>query len=360
MNKELQIFAVVAFFTGLLYWGVEPFAHHEMHKKVDAKGEEIHIESHGFTYDGTTEAKALEVAVSDLEFKLSTEENATLKSSLEEKLVKAKAQQTKKANFWKEVVETAQLKGNVAQGETEFTSNCTGCHNGMGMNMGGVIPPNLDHAGSLYDKKYLVALLKDPAMASNVDHKYSDTSTHPMGSIKGALNSQQIVDIVAYLKAKKGAEPTAKQAFMEACVRCHAMRYDKVTQLGDTPKTKENIKTGHDIEAMKYAQKVAEEQAMLADYLGKLPPDLSMIIRARSEHFMETFIEDPQTQLAGTSMPRVGLSEAGYEKVHEYLSDIGDPSKPAREIVAPWVIGFFLIFTLLAYFWKKFHWRDLH
>ena len=360
MKKELQILAVVVFFTGLLYWGVEPFAHHEMHKKVDAQGNTIEIESHSFVYDGTTEAEALEVAVSDLEFKLSNEENATLKPALEEKLVKAKARQAKKATFWKEVVDIALLKGNVVQGETEFNNNCTGCHNGMGMNMGGVIPPGLDHAGALYDKKYLVALLKDPAMASNVDHKYSDTSTHPMGSIKGSLLSQQIVDIIAYLKAKKGGEPTAKQAFMEACVRCHAIRYDKVTQLGDTPKTKENIKTGHDIEAMKYAQKVAEEQANIATYMGKLPPDLSMIIRARSSHFMETFIEDPQRQLAGTSMPRVGLSKAGYEKVHEYLMDIGDPSKPAREMAAPWVIGFFLIFTLLAYFWKKFQWKDLH
>jgi len=166
--------------------------------------------------------------------------------------------------------------------------------------------------------------------------------------------------VVAFLKAKKASEPTAKQAFMGACVRCHAMRYDKVTQLGDIPKSKENIKTGHNIEAMKYAQKVAEEQAALATYLGKLPPDLSMIIRARSGHFMETFIEDPQTQLPGTSMPRVGLSEAGYEKVHEYLMDIGDPSKPAREMAAPWVIGFFLIFTVLAYFWKSYQWKDLH
>jgi ubiquinol-cytochrome c reductase cytochrome c1 subunit len=226
--------------------------------------------------------------------------------------------------------------------------------------MGGAIPPNLDHAGAIYDESYLIALLKDPAMASNVDHKYADTMTHPMGSIKGTMSHQQIADIVAFLKQKKAAEPTAKQAFMEACVRCHAMRYDKVTQLGDIPKTKENIKTGHDIEAMKYAQKVAEEQATLAGYMGKLPPDLSMIIRARSGHFMETFIEDPQSQLPGTSMPRVGLSEAGYEKVHEYLMDIGDPSKPAREMVAPWVLGFFIIFTILAYFWKSYQWKDLH
>ncbi len=359
MNKELKIFGVVAFFTGLLYYGVEPYAHHAMHAKYDAQGQEIHIDSHNFVYDGTTEANVAAVTVSDLEYKIAKEEDTKLKASLEKQLTDAQDVQGKKATFWKEVATIAQLKGDSKAGEAGFAS-CAGCHNGLNMNMGGVIPPNLDHAGALYDENYLIALLKDPAMASNVDHKYSDTSMHPMGSIKGTMSHQQIADVVAFLKEKKAAEPTAKQAFMEACVRCHAMRYDKVTQLGDIPKTKENIKTGHDIEAMKYAQKVAEEQATLAGYMGKLPPDLSMIIRARSGHFMETFIEDPQTQLPGTSMPRVGLSEAGYEKVHEYLMDIGDPSKPAREAVAPWVIGFFIIFTILAYLWKSSLWKDLH
>ncbi len=357
--KELKIFAVVAFFTGLLYYGVEPYAHHAMHAKFDAQGNEIEIESHGFVYDGTTEAAATARAVSDLEYKISKEEDAKMKASLEKKLAAAQDLQKKKATFWKEVETISQLKGDAKAGEAGFAS-CAGCHNGLNMNMGGVIPPDLDHAGALYDENYLIALLKDPAMASNVDHKYSDTSMHPMGSIKGTMSHQQIADVVAFLKEKKGAEPTAKEAFKEACMRCHAIRYDKLTQLGEIPKTKSNIKTGHDIEAMKYAQKVAEEQATLAGYMGKLPPDLSMIIRARSDHFMETFIEDPQTQLPGTSMPRVGLNEAGYEKVHEYLMDVGDPSKPAREIAGPWVLGFFFIFTLLAYLWKSSLWKDLH
>jgi len=44
--KELKIFGVVAFFTLLLYWGVEPYAHSQMHK---------HVESHNFVYDGTAD-----------------------------------------------------------------------------------------------------------------------------------------------------------------------------------------------------------------------------------------------------------------------------------------------------------------
>ena len=321
--REFKILAIVVFFSVLTFYLVEPYAHSQMHK---------HVEGHNFVYDGTADI----------------EEASDAKKA------------TKEA-FWKEVNSIATLKGDATAGEATFAM-CTGCHMDGASNMGGVTPPSLDHAGAIYDKNYLISLIKDPAMASNVDHKYPNgTMTHPMGSISSMVSApQDIANVVAYLQAKKAGEVTPKEAYKEACSRCHANRYGKLTQLGEAPKTKENIKTGHDIEAMKYAQNVAEEQGRLAEYMGKLPPDLSIIYRARSEHFLETFVENPQSQLAGTAMPRVGLNEEGYEKVMEYLSETGDPSKPAREMAAPWVIGFFIIFTILAYFWKRYQWRDLH
>ncbi len=327
--RELKIFAVVVFFSLLTYYLVEPYAHHEMHKKVDANGVEIKIESHGFTYDGTDDIK-------EAERKGDT------------------ALVAKKKAFWAEVKTVAALKGDAAAGEAGF-GMCIGCHNGANMNMGGVIPPNLDHAGAIYDKNYLIALIKDPAMASNVDHKYADTMMHPMGSIKSMLSdNQQIADVVAYMLEHKSGEVTPKEAFTEACVRCHAVRYTQTTQLGDIPKFK------HKKDELAYQIKVIEEQDMVKAYMGNLPPDLSMIIRARGEHFMETFIENPQGQLPGTSMPRVGLNHEGYEKVKEYLTEAGDPSKKAREELGPWVIGFFVLFSILAFLWKKSMWRDLH
>ena len=311
--RELKIFAVVVFFSLLTYYLVEPYAHSQMHK---------HVEGHGFVYDG--KADIAEASTGNLE---------------------------KKKTFWSEVTMISKIKGDAATGEALFET-CTGCHNGAGVNMGGVIPPSLDHAGALYDKNYLIALIKDPAMASNVDHKYEDTMTHPMGSIKAMISdNQQIADVVAYLLEKKSGEVTPKEAFSEACGRCHAMRYAKTTQLGDTPKFK------HEKDALAYKIKVIEEQDAVKAYMGKLPPDLSMIIRARSEHFMETFIENPQSQMPGTSMPRVGLNKEGYEKVKAYLTQIGDPSKPAREELGPFVLLFFSVFTFLAYLWKKSMWR---
>ena len=333
--KELKIFGIVAFFTLLLYWGVEPFAHSQMHK---------HVEGHGFVYDGTADIEEAEAkAVAAKEGNLP-----------KEKLEKAEATVAAKKQFWADVAKISKLKGDPAAGEAGFAM-CAGCHMDGAVNMGGVIPPSLEKAGALYEKNYLIALIKNPAMASNVDHKYADTMTHPMGSVSTMFtDGQQIADVVAYLQKNKAGEMETKESFFDACGRCHAMRYAKMTQLGDTPKFK------YEKDTLNYQVKILEEQDLVKAYMGKLPPDLSMIDRARSHHFMETFVENPQSQLPGTSMPRTGLSKEGYEKVKEYLSEIGDPSKPARQAIGPWVILFFVIFTVLAYFWKKEKWSGLH
>ena len=311
--KELKILAVVVFFSLVTYWGVEPFAHSQMHK---------HVEGEGFKY---------------AEFKVDAS------------------------------------KGNAETGKA-LIAGCVGCHSIDSQKMAapmdavtaaatyGVNPPDLSNAGAIYDEKFLVDLMKNPAHALAVEHKFdmAKGKMHPMPPMAG--DDQSAADIVAYLKsiAPKAEEVTPKDAYENACGRCHAMRYAKWTQIGTVPKTKPNITTHQDIEKLQFDQKVATYQGSLAKYMGKLPPDLSIIIRARSKHFLETFVENPQSQLAGTAMPRVGLSEEGYAKVEAYLEEIGDPSKKKREAVGPWVLGFFFIFTILAYLWKQSHWRDLH
>jgi ubiquinol-cytochrome c reductase cytochrome c1 subunit len=352
-----------------------------MHKKVDAAGNEIVINSNGFTYDGSDDIGEVNRQLSDYAYesmKLKEEvliakkeltENKDANKTEIQKMIDSSEKRLlaipgdieaskvlleKKKAFWSDVVKVSAVKGDAAAGEAIF-ANCTACHNGANINMGGVIAPNLDHAGSIYDKNYLIALIKDPAMASNVDHKYADTSTHPMGSIKYTVNTDaDIANVVAYMLEHKAGEVTAKEAFAEACVRCHALRYGKSTQLGDTPKFK------YEKDALAHKIKVIEEQDKVKAYMGNLPPDLSMMIRARGAHFMETFIENPQSQMAGTSMPRVGLSAEGYEKVKAHMTAVGDPSKEKREALGPWVIGYFVLFTILAFLWKKHQWRDLH
>ncbi len=332
MNKELKILGIVVFFTLVTYIGVEPYAHSQMHK---------HVEGHNFVYDGTADIEEAKEKIA----KLKEEKSDT---------TKAEAKLKEKEAFWASVKKIAALKGDAKAGEATFQT-CLGCHNGSGVNMGGVIPPSLDHAGTLYDKNYLIALIKNPAMASNVDHKYKNTALHPMGSISSMITKDQdVANVVAYLKEKKVGEESAQQAFIDACSRCHANRYGKLTQLGVIPK----FKTKED--ELSYKLKVAQEQDKVKKYMGKLPPDLSEIIRARSEEYLETFVENPQSQLPGTSMPRTGLTKDSFEKVTEYLASTGDAKKPNRDALGWKVLLYFVGFSILAYLWKKQVWSKLH
>ena len=116
--RELKILAVVLFFTGLVYWGVEPFAHSQLHPHV----------------------APADFAFKDLEPNTKT--------------------------------------GDATRGAEAFMGGgCIGCHGvasaGMPSPMDdasaaaafGVVAPDLSSAALIYDKNYLAALIKDPTKA---------------------------------------------------------------------------------------------------------------------------------------------------------------------------------------------------
>ena len=313
-NKEPLILAVVVFFTLVTYYLVEPYAHHVMHK---------HVESEGFAYADLPEI-------------------------------------TK--------------KGDATRGQELVmgAGACVGCHSieaaGMPATMEpqmaaasyGVNPPDLSNAGVVYDEKFLADLIKNPAHALKVEHKYDPAAgkMHPMVAFYGAGGDidQEVADMVAYLKsiAVSQEELTPKMAYDTACGRCHAMNYENWTQIGEKPKFK------HEKDSLAFDIKVLEYQDALTKYMGKLPPDLSMYIRSRGEHFIKTFVENPQNHLAGTAMPRVGVTAHAAEKVIEYLEDAGDTKRHERAAVGKNVMIYIVIFAIFALLWKKQVWRDLH
>jgi len=310
--KEFVILAVVVFFSLLTYWLVEPFAHGQMH---------AHVESEKFAY-------------ADLPAVTKT--------------------------------------GDATRGaDTFMAGGCIGCHNVkvLGMETGmsakdaaaayGVNPPDLSNAGVIYDEKFLADLIKNPAHATMVEHKFNDMRMHPMPAFYGAGGDdidQEIADIVAYMKsiAVKAEEVTPTMAFENACGRCHAVRYTNWTQLGETP----NFKYKKD--ELRYQADVLDYQDAVKAYMGKLPPDLSMYIRSRNEHFLSTFIENPQSHLHGTAMPRTGVTAETAEKVIDYMKMAGDPKAEERNAVGMNVMIYLIFFVLAAYLWKRQVWKDLH
>ncbi|WP_373003056.1 c-type cytochrome [Sulfurimonas sp.] len=312
-NKEPLILAVVVFFSLVTYYLVEPYAHHVMHK---------HVESENFAY-------------ADLPAITKT--------------------------------------GNAANGkELVMNAGCAGCHSiekaGMPAPMDavmaaqsyGVNPPDLSDAGAIYDAKFLADLIKNPAHALKVEHKFDAAKgqMHPMVPFYGMGGDidQEVADMVAYLQsiAISPADVTPKIAFENACGRCHAVGYENWTQIG----TKSAFK--HKKDELAFEIKVLEYQDSLKAYMGKLPPDLSMYIRSRNEQFISTLIENPQNHLAGTAMPRVGVTADAAAKVIEYMKDAGDTKRHERAEVGRNVMIYVIIFAIFALLWKKQVWRDLH
>jgi len=289
--RELKILAVLVVFTGLLYFGVEPYAHTQLHKHVDAP-----------------------------------------------------------EYSFKDVDGLKGLKGDAIAGAAHVQANCIACHSmekiGFPKLMDdatsaasyGVVPPDLVTSGLLYNAEYLAAFIKNPAKATQTEHKFKDGAVHPMPSYDW-MQPQEIADMVAYLQSIAPKSVTNKEAFADACQRCHAIKYGDMlngTMASFTP------------------------DANIMAYMGAMPPDLSQYIKSRSEQYLHEFINAPQKHLDGTAMPRVGLTEAAEAQVINYMIEVGDSSRDDRNSIGPKFLIYLLIFAVFAWLWKAKIWRDLH
>lgn len=341
--RELKILAVVVALTLITYWGVEPFAHSQMHP---------HVAPVNFEFakaDKESAQEAIEKAENDLK-DAENSKDAKKITNAKKTLESVKAKVASDTQFWDTVKPALALEGNATNGETLVSANCTACHsmkakgfppimdNAANAAAYGVVPPDLSTAGKLYTKEYLAAFIMNPLKASKVEHKFEDGRAHPMPAYNW-MQPQEIADIVAYFKSIAPKELSNKEVFADACQRCHAIKYadmQKGTMAAFTPD--DNIK----------------------QYMGKLPPDLSQYIRSRGEHYLTTFINDPQKHLEGTAMPRVGLSEHAQEQVIAYLEEVGDSKKAQRENLGPKFLIYLVIFAIFAFLWKASKWRELH
>ena len=373
--RELKIFLVVVVFTALVYWGVEPYAHSVM---------KPHVAPANFDYaaEDTAYAKGIiaekEIALEDAK----KSNDAKRIESAQKDLDKAKENLAKVEELWADVAKIDFTKGNAAKGKEFFNNNCFACHgvkeDDIAANITdsslGVIPPDLSSAGVIFDEKFLAALIMNPALALKVDHKFGDAfimtayNSEVSGDSEELVNAN-IADVIAYLKevglkfeAKENAtikqeaelkyskiedanEKSAlvvkeiafakdKSTFIEACGRCHDIKYDNFF----TPSNHND----------------------LANYLGSVPPDLSMMIRSRGEQYLHDFINNTQKLLPGTAMPRVGLTEAAQAKVVSYIDQVGDSKKEERKTTGIYVMIFFVILSIFAIGWKRSVWSKLH
>ncbi len=341
--RELKILAVVVVLTLITYWGVEPFAHSQMHPHVDP------VNYNFEESDRTTSKEAVEKAqkaLAEAEKKADEKAIKGAKADLEAALTFEKTINA----FWDANKAAITATPNVANGEALVTANCTACHsieskgfpqlmdNASAGAAYGVTPPDLGTAGKLYTKEYLVAFVKNPALASKTSHKFVDGKVHPMPGYDW-MSAQEIADMVAYLESIAPESLTNKEIYVDACQRCHGLKY---------------------ADMQKGTMGAFSPDADITKYMGKLPPDLSQYIISRGPDYLGKFINDPQKLLEGTAMPRVGLNQESQEQVIKYLEEVGASKKAEREELGPKFLIYLVIFAIFAFLWKASKWRDVH
>lgn len=367
--REIKIFIIVAFIIGIMYYGVEPLAHHAMHPAT---------------------------APSDYQFK-DLDKLGRINVEL----------------------------GNAHTGKELFADNCASCHtlssqseaafNSRNLKTvqpageGGVVPPDLSNAGLIFDSHFLAHFIKDPVRAALLDSKFQvscegldehamelcessnvNKETYPMNAFNGILSDEEIADIVAYLKEIAPKEISDKEVFIESCNRCHSAVYDKnqydskffaihnakvqplivraenegeesfmsslseqdasfLTSLLAQAKLREknalseseideynesiNDKTIEDYGVLnllrnsllestfdKKGLQAMTDSELIKGYLGNNPPDLSMVIRAKGSHELAAFINNPQ---------RVPLIEIQQSIINKLVKDKREEEKAA-------------------------------
>ncbi|MBK1991250.1 cytochrome c1 [Campylobacter sp. 2018MI35] len=373
--RELKIFLVVVIFTGLVYWGVEPYAHSVMKPHVAPANFNFEVEDIDY-------AKSVIASKESILNEAQKSNDEKRIQSAKKDLELAKEDLVKNEKLWNEVNKIDFSKADAKKGKEFFEGNCFACHGLKADNMPanitdsslGVIPPDLSSAANLYDEKFLAALIMQPALALKVEHKFKDGFIMSAYNVETSGESQEVVNVnianvIAYLKeignkfktqedANIKKEVEAKYAnltdekqkialinkdiafaqdrltFVEACGRCHDVKYD-------------NFFT-------------ASNHNDLKNYLGSIPPDLSMMIRSRGEQYLHNFINNTQKLLPGTAMPRVGLNEKSEAEVISYLEKVGDSKKEQRESLGIYIMIFFVILSILAIGWKRTIWSKLH
>jgi ubiquinol-cytochrome c reductase cytochrome c1 subunit len=214
-----------------------------------------------------------------------------------------------------------------------------------------------------------------------------------------------------------GSVQRGARNFMGYCLGCHSLKYQRYSR------TAEDLQIPPDVFA-KYLLPPGEKPtdyilstlppADAEAWFGKVPPDLSLMARARGTdyiyQFLKTFYVDASKptgvnnlRLDTTAMPHVlseleGLKQAVFKSVEarrddgsivnekvfdrfeslapgrlsaadydvfvrdtvNFLDYVSEPTQVHRRALGVWVVLFLLLFTWLAWLLKKEYWKDIH
>ncbi|MDX8390247.1 MAG: cytochrome c1 [Mariprofundaceae bacterium] len=180
------------------------------------------------------------------------------------------------------------------------------------------------------------------------------------------------------------------EVFTDICMGCHSAKYVSYRNLMDYPElglSREEVDELRDDKGMMdgLITELAPEDAV--ESYGKVPPDLSLITRARRgggnyvyslltgyEHDPAGKIDDGNYNVVfpgnRTAMPdplswldHDGAETADLEEqariVTSFLTFIGDPHQFERQRLGRWVMGFLVLLTFVLWLLKREVWKDI-
>lgn len=223
----------------------------------------------------------------------------------------------------------------------------------------------------------------------------------PVFGAGGAALQQANVNVRDTAAIQRGA-----QVFVNYCLSCHAASYMRYNRLAEDLDLDEELVMQNLVFAdvkIGETMTVAMRPDDAVNWLGKVPPDLSLISRSRGADwlftYLLTFYQDQSggwnnLALPNASMPHVlwplqgiqkpvytthdghevidhlVLDTPGLESPEEYedtvrdlvtfLEYLGEPAEVKRKNTGVWVLLFLALFALVAYALKAEYWRDVH
>ncbi len=225
-----------------------------------------------------------------------------------------------------------------------------------------------------------------------------------------AASSGQSVDPVDIDLFDQASLQRGAKTFVDYCLSCHAaklMRYNRLAK--DIGMTEQEVKNklifGHEkiVDPMTVAMRPEDANK----WFGIMPPDLSVIARARGTDWLYSYLRSfylDDAHYLGTNnlffkdvgMPHVFWQQQGYQTKNNetnqltslpktdhqpemtdgtnvpitydetirdlvnFLAYISEPSKIQRLSIGKWVLLYLVILFILAYAMKKAYWKDIH
>lgn len=194
--------------------------------------------------------------------------------------------------------------------------------------------------------------------------------------------------------------------FVNYCLSCHSANYMRYHRLSkDLGLTEEMVMKNLVFADVKIGDPmtISMDPKQAEQWLGKTPPDLSVIARARGADWLFTFFKSfyqdetggwNNLVLPNAAMPHVlwklqgiqkpvytthddatvidhlTLATPGLQTPEEYeetardlasfLDYLSEPSKIRRKSIGIWVMMFLVVFAAIAYALKAEYWRDVH